>query len=203
MAEKKLTNKKLFFYGISEMPISIASLPLLTYLPNYYGSDVGISLAAIGTVWLVARIFDAFTDPLIGYLGDRTKTRWGRRRVWMVASIPILVPAVYFLFFPNEETVTATYLLFWLAMFWLGWTMLLIPYYAWAAELSPDYNERTTITAWRSWLGMAGNVLSKSIPTLALFFFAYGGTREVVQMIGIFMIILIPLTILLTVSNVD
>mgnify|MGYP002632794222 FL=1 len=203
MAEKKLKNKKLFFYGISEMPISIASLPLLTYLPNYYGSDVGISLAAIGTVWLVARIFDAFTDPLIGYLGDRTKTRWGRRRVWMVASIPILVPAVYFLFFPNEETVTATYLLFWLAMFWLGWTMLLIPYYAWAAELSPDYNERTTITAWRSWLGMAGNVLSKSIPTLALFFFAYGGTREVVQMIGIFMIILIPLTILLTVFNVD
>ena len=83
MAEKKLTNKKLFFYGISEMPISIASLPLLTYLPNYYGSDVGISLAAIGTVWLVARIFDAFTDPLIGYLGDRTKTRWGRRRVWI------------------------------------------------------------------------------------------------------------------------
>ena len=70
MAEKKLTNKKLFFYGISEMPISIASLPLLTYLPNYYGSDVGISLAAIGTVWLIARIFDAFTDPLIGYLGD-------------------------------------------------------------------------------------------------------------------------------------
>ncbi|MBT5662828.1 MAG: MFS transporter, partial [Alphaproteobacteria bacterium] len=49
MAERKITNKKLFFYGLSEMPISIASLPLLTYLPNYYGSDVGISLAAIGT----------------------------------------------------------------------------------------------------------------------------------------------------------
>ena len=47
---------------------------------------------------------------LIGYLGDRTNTRWGRRRVWMVASIPILIPAVYFLFFPNEETVTAMYL---------------------------------------------------------------------------------------------
>ena len=203
MKDNKLTKRKLFFYGLSEMPISIAGLPLLTYLPNYYGSDVGISLAAIGMIWLAARIFDAFTDPLIGYLGDRTNTRWGRRRVWMVASIPILIPAVYFLFFPNEETVTAMYLFFWLAMFWLGWTMLLIPYYAWAAELSPDYNERTTITAWRTWIGMVGNVLSKLIPTLALVLFAYGGTREVVQMIGFAMLILIPITILLTVFNVE
>ena len=203
MKDNKLTKRKLFFYGLSEMPISIAGLPLLTYLPNYYGSDVGISLAAIGMIWLAARIFDAFTDPLIGYLGDRTNTRWGRRRVWMVASIPILIPAVYFLFFPNEETVTALYLFFWLAMFWLGWTMLLIPYYAWAAELSPDYNERTTITAWRTWIGMVGNVLSKLIPTLALVLFAYGGTREVVQMIGFAMFILIPITILLTVFNVE
>ena len=48
MKDNKLTKRKLFFYGLSEMPISIAGLPLLTYLPNYYGSDVGISLAAIG-----------------------------------------------------------------------------------------------------------------------------------------------------------
>ena len=47
MKDNKLTKRKLFFYGLSEMPISIAGLPLLTYLPNYYGSDVGISLAAI------------------------------------------------------------------------------------------------------------------------------------------------------------
>jgi Na+/melibiose symporter-like transporter len=112
MTDSKLKKRKLFFYGLSEMPISIAGLPLLTYLPNYYGSEVGISLAAIGWIWLIARIFDAFTDPLIGYLGDKTNTRWGRRRVWMVASIPILMPAVYFLFFPNEETVTGLYLLF-------------------------------------------------------------------------------------------
>ena len=81
--------------------------PLLTYLPSYYGQDIGISLLAIGNIWLFTRIFDAITDPLIGYWSDKTNTRWGRRRIWMVASVPILVISVYNLFFPNEETVTA------------------------------------------------------------------------------------------------
>ena len=202
MTEKRLSRKNLFFYGISEIPISIASLPLLTYLPNYYAQDIGISLIAIGNIWLFTRIFDAISDPLIGYWSDRTKTRWGRRRVWMLASIPLLMFAIYNLFFPDEETLTALDLFIYLAIFWTGWTMLLIPYYAWAAELSPDYHERSIITAWRSWLGMFGNVVSKSIPTLALFFFAYGGTREVVHMLGIFMLILVPLTIMLTTYNV-
>lgn len=202
MSSKKISRKNLFYYGLSEMPISIASLPLLTYLPNYYGQEIGISLSAIATIWLFTRIFDAITDPLIGYWSDKTDTRWGRRRIWMVASIPILVISVYNLFFPNEDTVTSMHLFIWLALFWFGWTMLLIPYYAWGAELSPDYHERSTITAWRSWLGVFGNVVSKSIPTLALFFFAYGGTREVTHMIGIFMLILIPLTIILTTVNV-
>ncbi|MBL08297.1 MAG: sodium:galactoside symporter, partial [Rhodobiaceae bacterium] len=61
MSSKKISRKNLFFYGLSEMPISIASLPLLTYLPNYYGQEIGISLSAIATIWLFTRIFDAIT----------------------------------------------------------------------------------------------------------------------------------------------
>ena len=71
MSDKPLAKKTLFFYGLSEMPISIASLPLLAFIPNYYVSDLGLDFAAVALVMLLARSFDAVTDPLIGFLSDR------------------------------------------------------------------------------------------------------------------------------------
>jgi Na+/melibiose symporter-like transporter len=186
---------------MADMPIQMASIPVAAFVPNYYGADLGLSLSAVGTIWLLSRLFDGFSDPLIGYLSDRTETRWGRRRVWMVASVPIMMLAVYKLFMPVPP-VTAGYLLGWLVALWLGWTMLFIPYYAWAAELSPDYNERSLITGWRAWIGMAANVFSKVVPVLALYLFGYGGTREVLFLIGIMTLALLPLTVGLTVWNV-
>ena len=91
MSEKTLTKKTLFFYGLSEMPLSIASLPLLAFIPNYYVSDLGLNFTVVALVMLLARSFDAVTDPLIGFLSDKTNTRWGRRRIWMFFSIPLLM----------------------------------------------------------------------------------------------------------------
>lgn len=193
-ASSPLSRKTLFLYGLADMPIQMAAVPVAAFIPNYYGADLGVSLAAIATVLLLARVFDAVTDPLMGWLSDRTVTRWGRRRVWMAASIPILWIAVYKLFFP-QTPVDANYLLTWMVVLWTGWTMLFIPYYAWAAELSADYNERTRITGWRSWLGLAANVLSKLVPVAAIFLFDYGGSRETLVLVGVMMLILLPITV--------
>ncbi|MEQ8485514.1 MAG: MFS transporter [Pseudomonadales bacterium] len=198
---QQLSRRTLFFYGLSDMPIQVVAVPVAAFIPNYYGQDLGISLAAVGTIWLLTRLFDAVSDPVIGWLSDRTDTRWGRRRVWMVAAVPVLMLAVYKLFMP-EPPVTAAYLFTWLIVLWVGWTMLFIPYYAWAAELSSDYHERTRITGWRAWVGMAANVLSKLLPVLALLFFGYGGTRETLFLIGVMTLALLPLTVALTVLNV-
>lgn len=191
---KPLSRRTLFFYGLADMPIQMAAVPIAAFVPNYYAHDLGVSLVAIAWVTLVARIFDMVTDPLMGWISDRTKTRWGRRRIWMVMSIPLLWIAVYKLFFP-EPPVDEWYLLTWMMVLWTGWTMLFIPYYAWAAELSADYHERTRVTGWRAWLGLAANVLSKLIPVVALVWFGYGGTQETLVLVGIMMLILIPVTI--------
>jgi GPH family glycoside/pentoside/hexuronide:cation symporter len=196
-----LSKKTLFYYGLADMPIQMAGIPVAAFIPNYYGQDLGVSLMAVATVMLVSRAFDGITDPLIGWLSDRTKTRWGRRRVWMAAAVPILMLAIYKLFMP-EPPVTATYLLGWLIMLWLGWTMLFIPYYAWAAELSPDYNERTRITGWRTAIGLGANVVSKLVPVMAIFLFSYGGTEETLFLIGVMTLILLPLTVGLTIWKV-
>ena len=199
--DKPLSRRTLFFYGLADMPIQMAAIPVAAFIPNYYGQDLGLSLAAVGTIWLMTRLFDAVSDPLIGWLSDRTSTPWGRRRVWMVAAVPIMMISVYKLFMPSGE-VTELYLLGWLVALWIGWTMLFIPYYAWAAELSTDYNERTRITGWRAWIGMAANVVSKVVPVLAIFFFDYGGTAETLFLIGVMTLVLLPVTVGLCVTNV-
>ena len=200
--DKPLSRRTLFFYGLADMPIQMAAIPVAAFIPNYYGQDLGLSLAAVGTIWLMTRLFDAVSDPLIGWLSDRTSTPWGRRRVWMVAAVPIMMISVYKLFMPSGE-VTELYLLGWLVALWIGWTMLFIPYYAWAAELSTDYNERTRITGWRAWIGMAANVVSKVVPVLSIFFFDYGGTAETLFLIGVMTLVLLPVTVGLCVTNVS
>jgi len=201
-SSKPLSRWTLFYYGLADMPIQMAAVPIATFVPNYYATDLGVSLAAIAVITLVARVFDMFTDPLMGWISDRTRTRWGRRRIWMVASIPLLWIAVYKLFFP-EPPVDEWYLLTWMMVLWTGWTMLFIPYYAWAAELSPDYHERTRITGWRAWLGLAANVLSKLVPVVALLLFGYGGSKETLVLVGIMMLIVMPVSIGLPVLMVS
>jgi GPH family glycoside/pentoside/hexuronide:cation symporter len=200
-AHQPLPKRILFYFGLTEMPVQVAAVPLTAYVLNYFVQDLGVSASLAGLAYLAARIFDMITDPLIGHLSDRTKTRWGRRRVWMAASLPFMLAGSYMLFFP-QPPVSALYFFIWMCVLWLGWTMLVIPYYAWAAELSPDYHERSLITGWRTALGLAANVISKLIPALALVLFAYGGTQQVVHMIGVILLILLPITVGLTVMKV-
>ena len=196
-----LSRRTIFFYGLSEMPLQVASVIITAYLLKYYTKDMALGAAVVGTIWLIARLFDAVSDLLIGHLSDITRTRWGRRRVWMVASVPLMMAAIYHLFFPSPP-VTPFYLLAWMLVLWTGWSMLMIPYYAWAAELSTDYHERSVLVGWRVWLGMGANVAGKLVPVGALVFFQYGGTSEVLVMIGCMTLVLVPLTVGLTVANV-
>ena len=196
-----LSRSTLFFYSLSDMPIQMAAIPVAAFLPNYYGQDLGLNLAAVGTIWLIARLFDAVTDPLMGWISDRTKTPWGRRRVWMVAAVPLLMASIYKLFMP-EAPVDEVYMLTRLIVLWTGWTMLFIPYYAWAAEMSDDYNERTRITGWRAWIGMAANVISKLVPVIALYAFHMEGMEVTLWLIGTMTLILLPITVGLTVWKV-
>ena len=80
--------------------------------------------------------------------------------------------------------------------------MLIIPYYAWAAELSPDYNERSVITGWRSMAGVVGSLTAQLAPAGALLFFGVGGSGAVLEIVGITMLIIMPICVFLTVTQV-
>ena len=104
---------------------------------------------------MIARLLDVMIDPAVGLLSDRTRIRSGRRKTWVVAGVPIFVLGGWQLFMPPAD-VSVAYFALWLVLFWLGFSMINIPYYAWGAELSPDYHERTRITTWRTISGTLG-----------------------------------------------
>jgi Na+/melibiose symporter-like transporter len=162
---------------------------------------MGVPLALAANIILAVRIFDVFTDPLLGYVSDRTTTPWGRRRPWIAAATPIMMLGFYMLFLPLEGA-GAGYMFGWMMFLSLGTTMMMIPYYAWAAELSPDYHERSRITGWRSMMGVVGSLAAQLIPAAALIFFGIGGSGAVLSIVGVAMVILMPVCVLLTVTRV-
>ena len=68
MSRNPLGKRTLFFYGLSVAPVRLASFPMMLYLNKFYATDMGIDLAALATILLLARVFDLITDPLVGYL---------------------------------------------------------------------------------------------------------------------------------------
>ncbi len=142
-------------------------LPLLIFLPAYYVETTALSLTAIGSVLLVARLWDVAVDPAIGALSDRTQTRFGRRKPWILGALPFVLLGSAMLFDPPAEA-GAGYLLLWLLVVYLGWSMVQIPHQAWGAELSSDYAERSRIAAWRESLTVVGVAVAASLPTVAV-----------------------------------
>ena len=194
-----LKRSQLMLFGLPEFAVYLAVIPVTLYLPFFYSRDLGLSLTDIGLLLMVARISDVVTDPLIGALSDRTKTSWGRRKPWMVAGTPLMMISAYQLFSPSGE-VTNSYLLIWSMLLWFGWTMINIPYYAWGAEISDDFDERTRITGWRQAFGFSGNISVLLVPVAAAQLFGYGGVaKESLVIIGGMALVLLPLLIGLTV----
>ncbi len=190
-----LTGRRLIGYGALGLPLAALNLPLYVYLPPFYAEDVGIGLTTVGLVLFVARLMDTLTDPIIGELSDRTRTRFGRRRPWMVGACPLLVVASLMLFVPRDGA-GALDLFLWTSLAYLGWTMMILPFTALGAELSGDYHERSRITGAREGFVVAGIVLAAALPVL-LGLDADRERGEVLRVLGWSMAVLTPILLLL------
>lgn len=188
-----IKRRTLAAYGQIALPLSIADLPLVIYLTTFYGSDIGVSLQDMAWVLLVARLSDFIIDPIIGIASDRS-TGWslGRRKSWVLLGIPLKMLGIYMIFFAAPG-VGPLYLLGWLLVLYLGWTMIQIPYGAWGAELSSDYHERTRITGWRTFFAFVGIMIATLAPVITG---GGAGTSQgltpVMQGLGLWALILFP-----------
>ena len=164
---KPLSGATLFAYALPAAPIAALGLPLLVYLPRFYAGYMGFGLVAIRQIFLIIRLWDVFVDPVLGVLSDRFPTRWGRRRHWIALSVPITALATYMLFLP-ERGVGNLYLVVWMLVLYVGWSLLTLSHVAWGAELSDDYHERSRIQSWRQAVLVIGLVVVLIVPTVAV-----------------------------------
>lgn len=163
--QERIGEARILCYSSLYMPVSMVLLPVGVYVLPYY-AELGISLYAMSVIIFGARLSDAFTDPLIGVLSDKTNSRWGRRKPWILAGAPLLMLSLYMLFTPPESP-TLWYFGTWIILLYLAFTVIDIPYFAWGAELSPVYDERTHITGRREQFHFAGTVSFNLLPLTA------------------------------------
>jgi len=196
----RLKKSTLMAYSLTDMPVLMSIFPVMVFVPRFYANDMAVPLAVVGTIMLLVRMFDVITDPLMGYISDHTRSRYGRRKPWIALATPIMMLSIYQLFMPPDGA-GAVHLFTWSLVLSIGTTMMLIPYYAWGAELSPDYHERSRITGARAMMGVLGQFLAQAIPALALILFAIGGSAAVLQIVGITMLVIMPICVGITLAK--
>jgi Na+/melibiose symporter-like transporter len=163
---RHVTPFQILAYVLPAMPLAALGLPIVVYLPQYYASrEIGLSLAVTGLIFSLCRIADVFIDPVMGYVSDRLRTRWGRRRPLVVLGTPILVVCIWMVFVPGGP-VGVVYLSFWLFLMYVGWSMTTIPHLSWGSELSTDYHDRSRIYGWSQISTIVGMVGVLVLPAI-------------------------------------
>ena len=153
-------------YAGPAIVLSMMTFALVVYIPAFYATEAGLSLASVGAAFFVARLWDAIIDPGIGHLSDNSRSRWGRRKPWIAAGVPLLLFGAWWLFAPGAGQVSVLYLLITIFLFYIAWTAVQIPYLSWGAELSDDYAERSRIVGMREAGTFVGVLVATGVPVI-------------------------------------
>lgn len=184
-------------YALPAFPLSALSLPLGVYIPPLYAEHTALALGLVGTLLFFSRIGDVFTDPAFGLIADRTRPRLGRRRFWMLASIPVLMLATWKLFHPPSDA-GAVYLVVWLSLVYIGYTMAFLSHLAWGAELSGLYDDRSRVLGWREVAVTSGMLTVLILPALMEGAAGENAALARAHIMAVFIVTLLPITICLT-----
>ena len=157
-----LRRSQLAAYGVLGLPLAFVALPIYVHVPQLYSTAFGMSLATVGAVLLIARIFDAVIDPVIGALADR----FAHRKLSILLAVPALICGLWGLLRPLPEAPGVAWLVSMLVLVYLGYSLATVNHHAWGAELSTDVGERTRITASREGFALIGVVLASVLPGL-------------------------------------
>ncbi len=158
-----LSMRTVYAHGTIGLPLAVIGYPLAIWIPAHYAGGLGLSLTVVGFILMMARLTDVVTDPIMGEISDRWRTRFGRRKPWVFLGAPIMMFGVYKLFIPPED-VGVGYMLVYLTLFFLGSTIIALPHRAWGAELSTDYHQRSRVTAAREFYVLTGLLMAATVP---------------------------------------
>jgi len=158
-----------FFFGMGEIPNTTAKTALGVIFMIYLTDVVGMAPALAGSVFMIGRFWDGLSDPIMGFITDRTRTRWGRRRpFFLLAALPMGL-VFYFMFFPLALGSQVQKLVVYTALYVLFMTFITVyavPYLTMMTELSDDYSERTSIANFRMFFSLIFGLFAVVVPEM-------------------------------------
>ena len=161
---------KILAYGLPALPLASLYFSIYVLIGEFYFKNYGLALSIIGSIFIIIRLFDAFTDPIMGYISDNFPLRFGKRKPWVLIGGILFIFSTWMLFVPIYKSVDVEYFFFWLLISAIGWTIAYAPYYAMGAELSMDYLERSKVTFCRELFTILGIIFASLLYSLSFDF---------------------------------
>ena len=161
---------KILAYGLPALPLASLYFSIYVLIGEFYFKNYGLALSVIGSIFIIIRLFDAFTDPIMGYISDNFPLRFGKRKPWVLIGGILFIFSTWMLFVPIYKSVDVEYFFFWLFISAIGWTIAYAPYYAMGAELSMDYLERSKVTFCRELFTILGIIFASLLYSLSFDF---------------------------------
>lgn len=147
----KLPRKTKIFYGIGDLGNAVVNSAIQFFLMKFYTDGALVPSALAGNALFIGKIWDAVNDPLFGWITDRSKSRFGKRRVFMLfGALPLAISIALLWFVPTQDRIwTFVWIAATFILFDTVWTITNVPYYALTSELTDDYDERSSLTTTR------------------------------------------------------
>jgi len=171
---ESISLSKKIAYAVPAFALAIVGIPVYVYIPKFYSDVVGINITILGYLMFGVRLFDAVTDPAIGYVSDRTRTRFGRRIPYLAVGSVLVAAAMFLLFIPPRASAAFETIWFGVSIYllFLFWTAVVVPFESLGPEITFDYHERTSLFGMRDGFLIAGTLAAASSPAAIQWLFS-------------------------------
>jgi GPH family glycoside/pentoside/hexuronide:cation symporter len=190
--QERLSRRTKLAYGFGDTGFSLTSTIIAAYFAIFLTDVVGISPGTVAIAIFLGRTWDYFNDPLIGHLSDRTRSRWGRRRPFLLfGALPFALAFMLMWLRPAFESpvLLAGYYALAYIIFDSAATFVYMPFYALTPELTSNYDERTALTTYRMAFSIIGSLIAFTVPLLIVGSFRPENAGRVVVMAAIFAVL--------------
>jgi len=192
-----LSKRTKLMYGVGDLGFSLTLTIIATYFAIFLTDVVGISPGIVAAAIFIGRSWDYINDPLIGYISDRTRSKWGRRRPFLLfGAIPFGIVFILLWWKPpwTNEVVLAVYYAAAYVLFDTAATFAYMPYFALTPELTTNYDERTSLTTYRMFFSILGSLVAFTVPLVIIGAFVPESAARILTMGIIFGVVsMLPL----------
>jgi melibiose permease len=208
LLQKQLTRKEKYSFGFGAFGKDLVVNLIGIYLMYYLTDILGVAASFVGTLYFVARIWDAINDPIMGMIVDKTKTKWGKFRPWLVIGTLVnsVITVLIFTNFHLEGTALYVFVSIMYIVWGMTYTMMDVPYWSWLPNLTNNPTEREEVSVLpRIFASLANLILGALGLTIVIFLdnlFGNGDQSTGFLIVAVITIIIFNITIGITVKNV-